>query len=373
MPDTMKQIFSTLQEDGNLEVALREVPVPTPKAGEVLVKVGASPINPSDLGVMFSVADVDAATASEKDDLPALNMPVNKNWLPRFANRLGQSLPVGNEGAGTVVSAGDDSGKALVGKKVCFFGGGSYAEYRCIPVMQCLPLGDDADVRDGASSFVNPMTAQAMIETMKMESHTGLVHTAAASNLGQMLVRLCQADNVPLVNIVRKQEQVDILKDLGAEHVVNSSADDFMPQLVSALKATGATLAFDATGGGDLASNILNAMEIVASEDMAEYSVYGSDVMKQVYLYGSLDMSPTVLNRGFGMVWGVGGWLLPPFLQRLGMEGVIRLRTRVATELTTTFASNYSHEISLADALKPETAKAYNAKATGTKYLIVQD
>ncbi len=372
MADMMKQIFSTLHKDGTLEVALREVPVPVPQAGEVLIKVGASPINPSDLGVMFSIADVDNAEAVE-GDLPALKMQVHPSFLPRLGNRIGQDLSVGNEGAGTVIDAGDDSGKPLVGKKVCFFGGGSYAEYRCIPVMQCLPLGDDADLRDGASSFVNPMTAQSMIETMKMEGHSGLVHTAAASNLGQMLVKLCQADTVPLVNIVRKQEQVDILKALGAQHVVNSSDDDFMPQLVAALKETGATLAFDATGGGDLASNILNAMEIVASADMEEYSVYGSNVMKQVYIYGGLDMSPTVLNRGFGMVWGIGGWLLPPFLQRLGMEGVIRLRTRVATELTTTFASNYNHEISLADALSRDIAKGYNGKKTGEKYLIVQD
>ncbi len=372
MADTMKQIFSTLHEDGTLKVALREVPVPTPKAGEVLVKVGASPINPSDLGVMFSIADV-GNLKPVGGDLPALEMQVPKGAVPRLGNRIGKDLPVGNEGAGTIVAAGDDAGKAMVGKKVCFFGGGSYAEYRCVPVMQCLPLADDADLRDGASSFVNPMTAQSMIETMKMESHTALVHTAAASNLGQMLVKLCKADGVPLVNIVRKQEQVDILKALGAEHVVNSADKDFMQQLVAALTATGATLAFDATGGGDLASQILNAMEIVATKDMEEYSVYGSNVMKQVYLYGGLDMSPTVLNRGFGMVWGVGGWLLPPFLQRLGMEGVVRLRTRVADELTTTFASSYSDEISLADALKPEIAKAYNAKATGTKYLIVQD
>ncbi|WP_205518170.1 zinc-binding dehydrogenase [Sphingorhabdus sp. Alg239-R122] len=372
MADTMKQIFSTLHEDGTLEVALREVPVPVPGLGEVLIKVGASPVNPSDLGVMFSVADVDNAEAVD-GDLPALKMQVHPGFVPRLGNRIGQDLSVGNEGAGTVIDAGDDSGKPLIGKKVCFFGGGSYAEYRCIPVMQCLPLGDDADLRDGASSFVNPMTAQSMIETMKLEGHSGLVHTAAASNLGQMLVKLCQADNVPLVNIVRKQEQVDILKGLGAEHVVNSSDDDFMPQLVTALKATGATLAFDATGGGDLASNILNAMEIVASADMEEYSVYGSSVMKQVYIYGGLDMSPTMLNRGFGMVWSIGGWLLPPFLQRLGMEGVIRLRTRVASELTTTFASNYSHEISLADALSPDIAKGYNGKKTGEKYLIVQD
>ena len=372
MADRMKQMISTLHEDGTLRVALRKVERPVPGAGEVLVRVQASPINPSDLGVMFSVADVDAAKAAG-GDLPALEMPLAKKILPRLESRIGVDLPTGNEGAGTVEAAGGDAGQDLVGKKVCFYGGGSYAEYAAVPVMNCLPLPDDADIRDGASSFVNPMTALSMVETMKKENHTALVHTAAASNLGQMLVKICRADGVPLVNIVRKSEQVDLLKSLGAEHVCNSSDDDFMQQLVAALKATGATLAFDATGGGDLASHILNAMEMVAVEKLDEYSVYGSTTPKQVYIYGGLDMAPTVLNRGFGMTWSVGGWLLPRFLPKLGMDGIKRLRSRVASELTTTFASSYSDEISLEQALDVDTAKAYNGKHTGTKYLIVQN
>lgn len=372
MADTMKQLFSTLHEDGTLEVSLDTVAMPQPGQGEVLVKMQARPINPSDLGVMFSVADVGAATSTGTADRPALSMPFPKAVLARMGARIGKPLPVGNEGAGTVVATGSGA-ESFQGKKVAIVGGGTYGEYRVVSMMSCLPLHDDADIRDGASSFVNPMTAQSMIETMKLEGFTGLIHAAAASNLGQMLMKLCQADGVPLLNIVRSQEQADILKELGAEHVCNSSQPDFMAQLISAIEATGAMLAFDPIGGGEMASNILNAMEAVASKKLSEYIVYGSSEPKQVYIYGGLDMGPTILNRGFGLTWGLGGWLLTPFLQKLGMEGVMRLRQRVANELTTTFASAYSHEIGLADMLDPEVAKAYQAKKTGEKYLVVSE
>lgn len=370
MTDQMAQIFSTLNADGTLNVALKDTPMPKPGPGEVLIKVLARPINPSDLGVLFSIGDVTSAQSSGTQDRPALDMPFPPAAMSRMGSRIDQPLTVGNEGSGVVVGTGEGA-EALMDKKVAFVGGGAYAEYRCVPAVSCLPLPDDADIRDGASSFVNPMTAQCMVEHMKMDGFKGLVHTAAASNLGQMLVKICKADNVPLVNIVRSQAQVDLLKSIGAEHICNSSDSDFMAQLVAAIDATGAMLAFDAIGGGDLASTILTAMEVVATKNMKDYSVYGSNDAKQVYIYGSLDMAPTKLTRGFGLTWGVSGWLLTPFLQRLGMEGVVRLRQRVGAELTTTFASNYSHEISLTDMLDPAIAKAYNAKKTGEKYLVV--
>ena len=224
--------------------------------------------------------------------------------------------------------------------------------------------------RDGASSFVNPLTALGMLETMRREGHSGLVHTAAASNLGQMLVKLCQKDGVPLVNIVRKPDQEELLRSLGAVHVCNSSSPTFSTDLVEALKATSATLAFDATGGGTLVSQILNGMEEAANSTAGEYSRYGSTVHKHVYIYGGLDTSPTILTRNFGMAWGVGGWLLTPFLQNAGAETVGRLRARVAAELTTTFASTYTREVSLAGMLRPDAFNAYVKRATGEKFLV---
>ena len=285
--------------------------------------------------------------------------------------RMGQALPVGNEGAGTVVATGSGGlAKSLEGKIVAVMGGSMYAQYRCVDAAACLPLLEGHSAKDGASCFVNPLTALSMIETMKMEGHTALVHTAAASNLGQMLVRICQADGVELVNIVRKEEQAALLRNMGARYVVNTSSDNFMAELTDAIHATGATLAFDATGGGTLASNILACMEAAAARTPGAYSIYGSVKHKQVYLYGNLDTSATVLQRAYGMAWGVGGWLLPNFLAKAGMEVAGRLRTRVARELKTTFASHYTNEISLEEALDADTVRQYYAKHTGEKFLI---
>jgi NADPH2:quinone reductase len=255
-------------------------------------------------------------------------------------------------------------------KVVAVMGGGMYAEYRCVDASMCLPLLAGNTAKDGASSFINPLTALSMLETMRMEGHTALVHTAAASNLGQMLNRICIADGVELVNIVRKEEQAEILRGLGAKYIVNSSSEDFMSELTNAIHATGATLAFDATGGGMLASNILSAMEAAAARTPGAYSIYGSIKHKQVYLYGGLNTSETTLTRGYGMAWGVGGWLLPSFLAKVGGQVFMKLRTRVAEELTTTFASHYTNEISLEEALQAETVGSYVAKATGEKFLI---
>ncbi|MDF3341737.1 zinc-binding dehydrogenase [Mycolicibacterium septicum] len=372
LPKTALELRSLVTPDGTLELSLHEVEVPAPAPDEVVVRVEASPVNPSDLGLLIpSVADMSAATVTGTAERPVVTAPLREGSLAGLSARVGDSLPVGNEGAGTVVAAGDSpAAQALVGKTVGIAGGAMYSQYRVVNAAACLVLPDGATAKEGASSFVNPLTALGMLETMRREGHSALVHTAAASNLGQMLVKACLADGVPLVNIVRKAEQEEILRGLGAVHVCNSASPSFEADLVEALKATAATLAFDATGGGTLAGQILNGMEQAASATAAQYSRYGSSVHKQVYIYGSLDTGPTILTRNFGMAWGVGGWLLTPFLAGAGPETIARLRARVAAELTTTFASTYTQEVSLAGLLKPDAFNSYLKKATGEKFLV---
>jgi NADPH:quinone reductase len=371
LPDTALELRSLVTSDGTLELSLQEVPVPAPGANQVLVRVEASPINPSDLGLLTAGADMTTATVAGTPQRPIVTASLGEGAVGALKARLGESLPVGNEGAGTVVAAGSsEATQALIGRTVAIAGGAMYSQYRAVDASACLVLPEGATARDGASSFVNPMTALGMTETMRREGHSGLVHTAAASNLGQMLVKLCQKDGIPLVNIVRKPEQAELLRSLGATHVLNSASSSFATELVEALKATSATLAFDATGGGTLASQILNGMEQAANATAKQYSRYGSSVHKQVYIYGALDTGPTVLTRSFGMAWGVGGWLLTPFLQSAGAETFGRLRARVAAELTTTFASSYTREVSLAGMLTPDAFNAYVKRATGEKFLV---
>ncbi len=371
LPKTYMQMFSTLSAEGVLKMELIEQQMPTPKPNQVIVRVEASPINPSDLGVMFGMASMGEATSAGAGKDIVLSAPVSAQGMRVMKARIGAPLPVGNEGAGTVVAAGDsDSAQSLMGKVVAVMGGGMYGQYRCVDSATCMPLLPGDTAKDGASSFVNPLTALSMLETMRMEGHTALVHTAAASNLGQMLNRICQADKVELVNIVRKKDQAQLLKEMGAKYVVDSSSENFQAELTDAIHATGATLAFDATGGGTLASTILSAMEAAAARTPGAYSIYGSIKHKQVYLYGGLDTSATVLNRGYGMAWGVGGWLLPNFLAKAGNEVATRLRTRVAKELKTTFASHYTDEISLSEALQSDTVSRYLEKKTGQKFLV---
>jgi len=368
---TYLQMFSTLTAEGELRLELKEQPMPIPGENEVLIRIEATPINPSDHGVMFGWASMASATSSGNGADTVLSAPVSEQGMAVMKARIGQSLAVGNEGAGTVVATGtSELAKSLDGKVVAAMGGGMYGQYRCVDASVCLPLLEGHTAKDGASSFVNPLTALCMIETMNLEGHTALVHTAAASNLGQMLNRICLDGGVDLVNIVRKDEQETLLREMGAKYVVNSSKDSFMADLTDAIHATGATLAFDATGGGTLASTILSAMEAAAARTPGAYSIYGSVKHKQVYLYGGLDTSPTALNRGYGMAWGVGGWLLPNFLARVGQEVATRLRTRVATEMKTTFASHYTNEISLAEALDADIVAQYNSKSTGKKFLV---
>ena len=368
---TYLQMFSSLAPEGELRLELKEQPMPTPGENEVLIRIEATPINPSDHGVMFGWASMASATSTGSGANTVLSVPVSEQGMAVMKARTGQSLAVGNEGAGTVVATGSSElAKSLDGKVVAAMGGGMYGQYRCVDASVCLPLLDGHTAKDGASSFVNPLTALCMIETMNLEGHTALVHTAAASNLGQMLNRICLDGGVDLINIVRKNEQETLLREMGAKYVCNSSKDSFMADLTDAIQATGATLAFDATGGGILASTILSAMEAAAARTPGAYSIYGSVKHKQVYLYGGLDTSPTTLNRGYGMAWGVGGWLLPNFLARVGQEVATRLRTRVATEMKTTFASHYTNEISLAEALDADIVAQYNSKSTGKKFLV---
>jgi NADPH:quinone reductase len=370
VPATAMQLQSLVRSDETVQLSLETVEVPEPGPTEVLVRVEATPINPSDLGLLLAGADVAAAVVSGPPDRPVVTAPLPAAAMRAMAGRIGIPMPVGNEGAGTVVAAGSSpAAQALLGKTVAAAGGAMYAQYRCVDVTLCLELPDGTQAVDGASSFVNPMTALGMVETMRLENHSALVHTAAASNLGQMLVRVCTEEQVPLVNIVRRPAQVDLLKSAGAAYVLNSAAPDFMADLTAAAKETSATLAFDATGGGRLASQILTSMEAAASA--ASYSRYGSSVHKQVYIYGSLDRGPTELTRNFGMAWSIGGWLLTPFLQRIGLDGITRLRNRVAAGLTTTFASGYTDQVSLPGALALDAVTAYSRQATGQKYLII--
>lgn len=364
-----KQLTSLITSQGQLEIALSEVEVPEPKAHEVVVRMEAAPINPSDMWPMFGPADL--AKAHYDADKKVMTAPLFDGMLTRIKSRLDMVSPIGNEGAGTVVAAGDSpEAQALMGKTVGVLLGASYSEYCCAPLQACVVHNEGTTAKQAASSFVNPLTALGMVETMRMEGHTGLVHTAAASALGQMLNKICLAEDVPLVNIVRNQAQTDILKAIGAKHICDSSSGSFKKDLYNAIEATGATLAFDAIGGGDLVSNILAAMEQIGSKDAVGLNTYGSLDNKQVYIYGGLDFSPTILNRAYGMTWGIGGWLLMRFLGKLKPEQIMQLNKRVADEINTTFASTFTEELSLEEAIQPATAIKYNAKKTGEKYLI---
>jgi NADPH:quinone reductase len=363
-PTHGRRLRSTISSSGELRVELAEHEIPAPSGGDVVVAVEASPINPSDLGVLLGAV----APGTLRSDGPDLVGTIPEAALPLYRDRLDKPLPVGNEGAGTVIAAGPEAA-ALLGRRVALSGGSMWADYRVVHANGVIELPDDVSTEEGAALFVNPLTALSMVETMRAEGHTALVHTAAASNLGQMLVRICAADGIGLVNIVRRAEQTQILRDLGAAHVVDSSQPDFPDRLTEAIRDTGATLAFDAIGGGSLAGDILTAMER-AQPPLQSWTPYGTTVHKQVYIYGSLDFSPTVIERKFGLTWGVGGYLLTNALARLGGEAIGRMRARVSAEATTTFASHYAQTIGLRDVLRPEVLTVFARRSTGSKYLI---
>jgi NADPH:quinone reductase-like Zn-dependent oxidoreductase len=365
------QLRSLIRNSGELELSLAQVEIPEPSADEVVVRVEASPINPSDLGLLTGAADMSTSRVSGSGDKTVVTATVPEAMMKAMAGRLDQSMPVGNEGAGVVVEAGSsDAAKALLGNTVAMIGGAMYAQYRSMKAADCLVLPAGTTPAEGASCFVNPLTALGMVETMRREGHKALVHTAAASNLGQMLNRICLEDGIDLVNIVRSAGQARLLRDIGARHICDSTAPTFMDDLTQALVETGATIAFDAIGGGRLAGQILTCMEAAINQTAKVYSRYGSNVHKQVYVYGGLDTRPIELNRAFGMAWGVGGWLLFPFLQKIGPADGQKLRQRVAAELKTTFASHYTKVVSLQEVLQLENIAAYSKRATGEKFLI---
>jgi NADPH:quinone reductase-like Zn-dependent oxidoreductase len=363
------ELRSRITRAGTLELTLVESPLPPLAPDQVLVRIEAAPINPSDLALLLGPADLATAAVSGPPDRPVFTAAVPPERLSMVAARLDQSLPVGNEGAGVVVEAGD-AARDLVGKTVAVVGGSMYARYRIASARECLVLPPGTTPAQGASAFINPMTVLSMIETMRREGHKALVHTAAASNVGQMLVRVCKQDGVPLVNIVRSSAQVAILRELGATHVLDSTSPTFLKDLVNAVAETGATIGFDAISGGPLAGQILGAMERAASRGVTTYNRYGTNVHKQVYIYGRLDLRPTEIDASAGFAWGVGGWLLTSFLAKAGPEVIKRLRARVLAELTTTFASHYTATLSLTEALQPDTVRAYGRRATGEKYLL---
>ncbi len=371
MTNTNIQLTSTINEDNKLTLALEAIEMPKPGADEVVIRIEAAPLNPSDLGVLFSAADMTTATQSGTEESPVITADVPAQFMPSLKTRVGKATAVGNEGAGTVVAAGSSpAAQALMGKTVAVIGGGTYRQYLCANVQSCLELKEGTTAKEGASSFVNPLTALAMVETMRAEGHKAIIHAAAASNLGQMLNRICIADGIDLINIVRKEEQETLLRDMGAKYVVNSSSESFIADLTAAIIETGATIAFDPIGGGELTSDILNCMEVAAARNMKEHSLYGSDTFKQVYIYGALNRGPITLNRNFGFAWAVNGFLLFNALGKLGTKTVMTMRKRVADEITTTFASKYTHEVSLAEVLKLESIAGYSKQATGEKYLI---
>lgn len=371
MTNTNIQLTSTISEDNKLTLALQNIEMPQPSADEVVIRIEAAPLNPSDLGVLFSAADLSTAVQSGTENNPIISADVPAQFMPSLKTRVGKATPVGNEGAGTVVAAGSSpAAQALMGKMVAVIGGGTYRQYHCANIKSCLVLKEGTTAKQGASSFVNPLTALTMVETMRAEGHKAIIHAAAASNLGQMLNRICIADGIDLINIVRKPEQETLLRDMGAKYIVNSSSESFLDDLTAAIIETGATIAFDPIGGGQLTSDILNCMEVAAARDMKEHTIYGSDTFKQVYIYGALNRGPITINRNFGFAWGVNGFLLFNALGKLGTETVAAMRQRVADEITTTFASHYTHEVSLSEALQLQSIAAYSKQATGEKYLI---
>jgi len=371
MATTGLQLRTQVKDDNTLELSFEKIVWPEPAADEVIVQIEATPINPSDLALLLGPADLTTARVEGSKEQPVVRMDIPEKAMRMVQARIGQSLPVGNEASGTVIKAGTSvMAQSLLGKTVGMAGGEMFAQYRCVKAMTCLPLPENVSAAEGASCFVNPMTAMAMVETMRVEGHTALVHTAAASNLGQMLNCLCQSEGIEIVNIVRKIEQEELLRGLGAKYVCNSESETYFSDLSKALAATGATLAFDATGGGKLATSILTCMEGVAASQMSEYDRYGSEVYKQVYVYGFLDRNPTSLNISYGFSWGMGGWLLPHFLKKAGMPKVVEMQAKVVAGLKTIFASNYSREISLREVLSLDAINEYSKQATGEKFLI---
>ncbi len=371
IPKQTLRIRSLLTPNGQLELSLVEEPIPRPGPDDVVIRVQAAPINPSDLGQLFAAADLGSLRQSGTAERPVVTATVPRTIVEALAARVNQPMGAGNEGAGEVVAAGTSgAAQAMLGRTVATFAGEMYAQFRCVPVAQCVSLPANVTPAQGASCFVNPMTVLGIVETTRIQGHTALVHTAAASNLGQMLNRVCIEDGLGLVNVVRNDDQERLLRGHGARYVCNSAGPSFERDLVAAIEATKATVAFDAVGGGTLADRILAAMEAVLARKSVGYSLYGTSTPKQLYIYGALDTSPTILRRNYGARWSVAGWLLPQFMQTAGPDTIARMQRRVMDGLLTTFASRYTKEISLADALRVDEIAIYAQRATNGKYLL---
>lgn len=371
IPQEGLQLQSLITPDGELRLALSPVAIPEPGPDQVVVRVQAAPINPSDLLLMLGPVDPTSLTAEGEGQTTVVRGRVPQQAMGAVSHRIGKSLPIGNEGAGVVIAAGSsESAQSLLGRTVAILGGEMFSEYRVVDAQRCLVFPESVSARDAAAAFINPLTALSMVETMRQEGHVALVHTAAASSLGQMLNRICLADGIGLVNIVRSQEQTKLLTEAGARHVCDSSAPTFEQDLAAAIAATGATIGFDAVRGGRLAGQILAAIERVAVGRSGSYSPYGSNVHKQVYIYGGLGQGPIVLEGWYGMAWGLGGFLVDPSLSRFGPDTAAAMRQRVAAEIKTTFATNFAGEFSLPQALDLGSIAQFSQRATGGKFLI---
>ncbi|MEM8497143.1 MAG: zinc-binding dehydrogenase [Pseudomonadota bacterium] len=365
-----RQLESLVKTDGTLQLSIGSTEVPEPKQNEVLVRIEAAPINPTDLAVLLASADLASLEAVEGDNGVVVQASIPSRILKLHARRVNKPLVAGFEGAGTVVAAGEsDQAQALLGKVVAMTGGAMFSEYRCVPVADLMIMNPGTTAAQAASSIVNPMTALGFIETLRKEGHTAMVHTAAASNLGQMLIRLCHQQDIALVNIVRSPEQRTLLKNQGAEFVIDSSDQDFRRDLTDALATTGATLAFDAVGGGRLGNTVLSCMERAAAKNEPT-SHYGTDLFKQLYIYGRLDLAPTELTAAYGFAWNVGGWLMGHFLRRTDPKRVKQLQQKITDEISTTFASHYAAEASFEQVLQTDAIRLYSALSTGNKYLL---
>src|SRR6201993_5053958 len=361
---TTQELRSLITPEGELRLTLEDVDVPAPGPDEVVIRVDAAPLNPSDVGELLGPADVTTLNKSGPAGQPVTTAKIPPQFAARTARRAGKSMSFGNEGAGVVIAAGEHA-QHLVGKVVGALAGRMYTRYRKLKVNDVLVFPEGVSPKQAAAAFVNPLTALGMLSTMRREGHTALVHTAAASNLGQMLNKLCLADGVQLVNVVRSAEQEEILQAIGAAHVGSSTDPDFREQLTTAIGETGATLAFDAVGGGPLGGQILAAMEAALVAKSPSRGPYGSPVHKQLYIYGRLDRSATTTPPSVGMAWGIGGGALPHPPAPLGPPGTRGVPERVAREITTTFASGYTGEISLAEALDPDVIRRCHRAATG--------
>jgi len=378
LPSTMKAVVNQ-RKGNNIVYGVVELPMPAITGDkDLIIKVMAAPVNPSDLGSLGMVARFGGKDVVAGDSPFTVTSPLPEAAAGMF-KADGATLPTGGEGTGMVVAAGaSPEAQALMGKRVSFMTGGSFAQYaKCTydnPNFAALPDGTAADA-GAASMFVNPLTVVGFVHTMRQEGHTAIVHTAAGSQVGRMLVKHCKEEGIQLVNIVRKEEAAAGLKVLGAEFVVNSSAPSFKEDLLAAVNATGATIAFDATGGGTLAMDILAAFNQSLRERFPDtlQGWYGPPQQHTVYKYGGLDKSNSEFTPAVGVgnfTWG--GWLMPFHYAKYPPDHRAEANAKVVARLDTTFSSTYGTRLSLEDmAGSPEQYFASLQSQTDLKFLVL--